>query len=92
MADVIIIIKIMPESPDTDMKKLEDSVKKKIAKFTGNKEFRVNIEEVAFGLKALNITFIMDENKGGTEKLEDDISNIDGINSVSVVDVRRAFG
>ena len=82
----------MPESPDTDMKKLEDDVKKKIAKFTGNKEFRVNIEEVAFGLKALNITFIMDENKGSTESLESEISNIDEVSSVNVVDVRRAFG
>ncbi len=92
MADVIITLKIMPESPDTDMKKLEDDVKKKIAKFTGNKEFRVNIEEVAFGLKALNITFIMDENKGSTESLESEISNIDEVSSVNVVDVRRAFG
>ncbi len=92
MADVIITLKIMPESPSTNMKKLEDDVKKKIAKFSGNKEFRVNVEDIAFGLKALNITFIMDESKGSTEKLENDISNVEGVNSVSVVDVRRAFG
>ncbi len=92
MADVIITFKIMPESPDTNMERLEDDVKKKIAKFSGNKEFRVNVEDIAFGLKALNITFIMDEGKGSTEKLEDDISNIEEVSSVSVVDVRRALG
>jgi len=92
MASVIITLKIMPESPDTDVQELESIIKKKIGKHTGNKEFRINIEEIAFGLKALNITFIMDESKGSTEKLEREISDIEGVNSVNVVDVRRAFG
>ena len=42
MASVIITLKIMPESPDTDVQELESIIKKKIGKHTGNKEFRIN--------------------------------------------------
>ena len=49
-------------------------------------------EPIAFGLKALKITFAMDENKGSTDTLEEDINGIEGVNSVEVVDVRRAIG
>ena len=40
----------------------------------------------------MNLVFIMDEKKGSTEKLEDDIADIPGVQSVEVVDVRRAVG
>ena len=45
-----------------------------------------------FGLKSLNLIFVMDEKKGSTDKLEDDISDIEGVQSVEVTDVRRAIG
>ena len=47
---------------------------------------------VAFGISSLNLIFIMDESIGSTETLEKDISGIEGVNSVEVVDVRRAVG
>ena len=43
-------------------------------------------------LNALKIIFVSDEAKGGTEELEKDIETIDGVNSVEVIDVRRALG
>jgi len=36
--------------------------------------------------------FVMDEAKGSTDDLEKKISEIDGVNSVEVVDVRRTIG
>ncbi len=92
MASVIVTLKIMPESPDVDLGGLEASVKKKIEHFCGETETRTSIEPIAFGLKAIRIIFVTDENKGSTEKLENDIATIDGVNSVEVVDVRRAVG
>jgi len=92
MAQVIITIKIMPDSPDVDISGLESAAKEKIAVFAGNTETRTEIEPIAFGLKAVKIRFIMDESKGSTEALEDEISQIEGVNSVEVVDVRRAVG
>jgi len=92
MASIIITIKVMPGSPDVDLNELENKVMKEIKKFTGETETKNEIEPVAFGLKALKITFVMDENKGSTEKLENNISKIKGVNSVEVIDVRRAIG
>lgn len=92
MANVIITLKIMPESPDVDLNELENKVMKEIISFVGKTETKTEIEPVAFGLKALKIIFVMDENKGSTDELESKINNLDGANSVEVVDVRRAIG
>ncbi|MEK6834660.1 MAG: elongation factor 1-beta [Nanoarchaeota archaeon] len=92
MADIIITLKIMPESVNIDLKELENKVVESIQEFTGETEIKKEIEPVAFGLKALKITFVMDENRGGTEELENNIAGLDGVNSVEVIDVRRAIG
>jgi elongation factor 1-beta len=91
MAQVIITIKIMPESPDTDLKLLETEAKTKISAFDGEVG-RVEIEPIAFGLNALKLIFVMDEKKGSTDALETDIAKLAGVNSVEVTDVRRAIG
>jgi len=82
----------MPENPSIDLTTLEDNVKKEIKAFAGETETKKEVEEVAFGIKALKITFVMDEDKGSTEALENKIKEIDGVSSVDVVDVRRAVG
>jgi len=92
MARVVITLKIMPSSPQTDLARIEQEAKAKIADFSQNDEMKSEQEPIAFGLKALKITFAMDENKGSTDTLEEDINGIEGVNSVEVVDVRRAVG
>lgn len=92
MADVVVTFRIMPENPEIDLSKIEAEAKKKIISFCNSHEFKTSIEPIAFGLRALNIIFVMDENKGSTEKLEEKISEIDGVESVEVTDVRRAIG
>ena len=92
MANVVITLKIMPESPDTDLSKITEEAKAKITSFAGEGDMKTEEEPIAFGLKALKILFVMDESKGSTEELEKDISSLDGVNSVEVVDVRRAVG
>jgi len=63
----------------------------KIKGFDGNIA-KTEIEPVAFGLKSLNIIFSMPEEKGDTEPLEKQISELPGVKSVQVTDVRRAIG
>ncbi len=92
MARVVITLKIMPEDPSTDLVMVENSVKKEIIGFAGNTEIRAAHEPIAFGIVALKITFVSDEAKGDTEQLEKKISAIEGVNSVDVIDVRRAVG
>ena len=82
----------MPKSPEIDLNKLQKKAINEIKKFAGETETKNTIEPVAFGLKVLKITFVMDENRGGTEELENNISKLGGVNSVEVIDVRRAIG
>jgi len=92
MANAIVTMRIMPESPNINLNDLCVKVKKKIADFAGEGETRVEFVPVAFGLKALNIIFVMDESKGSPEPLEKKIESLKGVNSVEVIDVRRAIG
>jgi len=92
MANVIVTMKIMPISPETDLSKIEEEAKTKIIAFAGEGDMKSEQEPVAFGLKALKILFVLAEDKGATDDLEKDIASIEGVNSVEVTDVRRAIG
>ncbi|MBI2542557.1 elongation factor 1-beta [Candidatus Woesearchaeota archaeon] len=92
MANVVVTLRIMPQGTDTNLGELESEAKKEIIKFCNSKEFKTQIHPIAFGLKSLNILFVMDEAKGSTEALEQKISRIEGVESVEVTDVRRAVG
>ena len=91
MASVLITLKIMPESPEVDLKKLEGNASETITRY-GAKVIKSEQEPVAFGLKALKIIIIMDEKKGDTEPLENQLKDIPGVQNVEVIDVRRAVG
>lgn len=92
MANVVVTLRIMPQSTDTNLEELESKAKKEIIEFCNSREFKTQIQPIAFGLKSLNILFVMDEAKGSTESLEQRISQINGVESVEVTDVRRAVG
>ena len=92
MATVILTFSIMPTGPEVDMNRLESQVKEKVTSFTGETEMKAEVQPVAFGLKRLVLTFVMDESKGGTDELEKDIAALDEVNSCECTDVRRAIG
>ena len=54
MASVVVTIKLMPESPETDMAALQKSAEKTITAF-GGRPAKADVEPIAFGLKALNL-------------------------------------
>lgn len=91
MADVVITFKIMPESPDENLDELKDKAEHLIKEF-GGEVGKVEKEPIGFGLVALIMIFVMNENLGSTEELEDKIKEIKGIAGVEVTDVRRALG
>lgn len=92
MANVIVTLNIMPESPDIDLDKISENSLKHIKEFAGDRDTKIELEPIAFGIKALKILFVMDEKKGSTEDLEESIRSIKGVQSVEVTDVRRAIG
>lgn len=92
MTNAIVTLKIMPESPESDLDSIRDESLKFIEDFAGKGDTKVEQEPIAFGLKALKIIFIMDESIGSTDALEEKIAKLDHVNSVDVIDVRRAVG
>jgi len=96
MAVVVVTIKVMPDSPEIDLDTVYEQASQCIKEFVDEKhkdgEMRKNIEPIGFGLSALKILFVMDESIGSTDKLEEKIKEIQGVQSVETVDVRRAIG
>lgn len=92
MVNIIVTIRIMPESPDVDLKQVETQALEMILGFAGKGDTKVVISPIAFGLNAVDITFIMDESLGSPDILEEKIMTIEGVNSFETKDVRRAIG
>lgn len=91
MADVVVMLKIMPESPESHLETIQSKATKIIEEF-GGQVGRVDIEPVAFGLQSVNFAFVMDEAKGSTDELEKQINDVEQVQSVEITDVRRAVG
>ena len=90
MGTAIVKIKIMPSSPNDNLEEIKKSTEKIIQKNKG--KFISSIEEpIAFGLKALIITFTIPESQE-LEPIEHFLSKIEKVNSVQVIDMRRAIG
>jgi elongation factor 1-beta len=92
MAMAVITLKVMPASPEVNLEELEIKVKEEIVKFAGEGETKTEIEPVAFGLKALKILFVMDENKGSPDPVAEIVDKFEEVNSAEISDVRRALG
>jgi elongation factor 1-beta len=89
-ATVVIIIKLMPESPDIDLQKIKTEAQALLVP-EGAKNLSFEERPIAFGLKALIVKMDMPEEKG-TDIVENKLASIKGISSVTIEDYRRAFG
>lgn len=87
MGDVVATIKLMPESPEIDLEKVKEEIIKSIPE--GTEFHKIEEEPIAFGLVALKVMVVVGDEEGGTEKVEENLSKVDGIGSVEVEDVRR---
>jgi elongation factor 1-beta len=90
MAMMAVKVKLMPESPESDLKKIEEDAKQVLEK-SGAKLHSVETEPIAFGLVAVLITFGWPEEKG-MDIIEDELSSVEQVNSVEIVEMRRAIG
>jgi len=91
MAKVMVVIRVMPESADINLKELEEEVKKEVTDFGGDVT-KVDTIPIAFGLSALDIEFFMDESLGATDPLEEKLSKLENVTSASTTSVRRTVG
>jgi elongation factor 1-beta len=85
MGDVAITYRIMPVSTDVNLTELANKVEEisnKIAKLQGMQE-----KPIAFGLSAILIRVIMPDKEGEPQKIEGALSEIEGVQTVEVLDM-----
>lgn len=90
MGITAVIVKIMPESPDSDLKALEEKAKRTL-EIHGAQNVSFEEKPVAFGLKAVMAKFAWPEEKP-TDLIEEILGKVDEVSAVDIVDYRRAFG
>jgi len=90
MGIVAVKIKIMPSSPETDLKEIENKVRKLLEE-KGAKNLKFEEEPIAFGLKAIIAFFAWNESLE-LEPVEEELEKIENVNSIQIIDMRRAFG
>ena len=82
MGKVMAVIKVMPDSADRDVNKLQDELKKVMPK---NAELKgMQVKPIAFGLKAILVAIVVSDSEGGTEPTEEAFKIVPGVESVMV--------
>ncbi len=87
MGEVAAKIRVMPSGMDIDLNKLKDALTKVIP--GGVRLHGFTEVPVAFGLKALMVVVKVGDIEGGTEKVEEEFSKVEGVESVSVEELGR---
>jgi translation elongation factor aEF-1 beta len=90
MGIALVKIKIMPSSTEEDLESIKKQAEKAVVKGKGT-HYTSEEQDIAFGLKAIIISFALDESLE-LETIERVLEKIEGVSSVQVVDMRRAFG
>ena len=90
MGTALITLKVMPVGVDVDLEDLKNSIKEKVEAAKGQ-QVNFTEEPVAFGLKAVLASFSLDESIE-LDPIENQVGEIEEVNSVVVADMRRAFG
>jgi len=85
--DVAAKLKIMPASPEVDLEELRGKIKEAVSGVAEVKDFAE--QPIAFGIKALIALVMLEDAEGGTDRVEEAISKVDGVESVQVEEVSR---
>ena len=89
MGEVIGLIRVMPGEVLTDenIQKMIEDIKAVIK--PPAKVGRIDIKNIAFGLKGLDVTVMVPDDAGGLDPIAETISKINNVESAEVTDVGR---
>ncbi|NYZ76333.1 elongation factor 1-beta [Candidatus Micrarchaeota archaeon] len=79
MGTAAVITKVFPESPEV-FEKVKSSIQNEM------KPYKLEEEEVAFGIKALKVTILVKDSSGGSD-IEERLRKIEGVSEVQVEEV-----
>lgn len=83
-------MKLMPSSPEADLKIIEKSAEE-IINSMHKTQVKIEEEPIAFGLKSILLYFAWND-EIDIEKLEAELQKVENVSSVEVLDIRKAFG
>ena len=89
MGEVIALIRMMPDGvlSDQEMDVIAEEVRKVIQKPI--RLGRVEVKDIAFGLKGLDVTIAVPDSEGGLDPIVEKLGKIKKVDNVEVVDVGR---
>jgi elongation factor 1-beta len=79
---VIISYRIMPSDPSVDVDAIGEKIKSMDAELKDMK-----IEPIAFGLKAITVMFLLPDESGVADELEEKLKKIEGVGEVETLGV-----
>ena len=89
MGTVILTMRMMPKDAEVDIERWKDEVKNIIGKY--GELLNAEVEPIAFGLKALKITFSLEDKEGLMDNVENELKTIEGVGELSVVSMGRSL-
>jgi translation elongation factor aEF-1 beta len=89
MGEVIALIRLMPDGVlgDDEIQTILDEIKNVIKEPV--RLGKVEVKNIAFGLKGVDVTVAVPDSEGGLDPLVDILSEIDKVDNVEVIDVGR---
>lgn len=79
MGQIAITFKVMPEGPDTDIDAIQDAARNL------DEDVRdIGTEEVAFGLEAVKVAVVVNDEAGASDRVQNALQEIDGVESVDI--------
>ena len=91
MGLLLIILKLMPTSIETNLKNIEEHAREIAGKFNYT-IIGFDQEPIAFGLTALIMKLSIDETTQDLDAMQEALRNIIGMASVEIIDMRRGLG
>jgi len=82
MGNVALILRVMPESPEINLEDLKREIKALLPGLADIKE-----EPIGFGLKALKLAVIVNDQGGESDAVEQKLNGIKGVERAEIVEL-----